>query len=213
MLSNTAVKWHVLGDGWPPSSNKWCDAFRDVCAVAGLAQLPHPVKYACSVWVVCFCFLVMAGPSGSTEVNKTMSFDKHASHPHAHALPGAVWFIRVNVIGVWKPPTRLNPFTGLHIHTQTHLCSCTPACALAAHSCKAWNYSCGWWHSLFFTKWLTLNTWLILHLLYPVCLFFGKHSVPSAAAPPPRCLRRGLIKTTFTCPLSSHACSLSMFSL
>lgn len=115
-----------------------------------LAQLPHPIKYACSVWVVCFCFLVMAGPSGSTEVNKTMSFDKHASHPHAHALPGAVWFIRVNVIGVWKPPTRLNPFTGLHIHTQTHLCSCTPACALAAHSCKAWNYSCGWWHSLFY---------------------------------------------------------------
>lgn len=173
MLSNSAAKWHVLGDGWPPWSNKWCDAFRDVCAVAELAQLPHPIKYACSVWVVCCCFLVMAGPSGSTEVNKTMSFDKHTSHPHARALPGAVWFFRVNVPGVWKPPMRLNPFTGLHILTQTHLCCCTPACALPAHSCKAWNYWCGWWHSLF--QQMTHTQHLVNSSLVVSCVpLFGK---------------------------------------
>lgn len=141
---------------------------RCVCAVAERAQLPHPVKYACSVWVAYFCFLVMPGLSGSSEVNKTVSFDKHPSHPRAHALPGAAWFIRVNVTGVWKPLTRLNPFTGLHIHTQTHLHSCTPACALPAHSCKAWNYSCWWWHSLFHQ--MTHTQHLVNSLLVVCCV-------------------------------------------
>ena len=54
------------------------------------AALLSRIKDACRVWVVCLCFLVMPGPSGSSQVNKSMSFDKHASHPHAHVLPGAV---------------------------------------------------------------------------------------------------------------------------
>lgn len=110
---------HVQRDGWPPWSNKRCDTFGDVCTVAELEQLPLPIKYACCVWVAYFCFLVMAGPYGSSEVNKTMSSDKCASRLHAHALPGVVWYISGNVTDVWKPLMRLNPFTGLHIHTQT----------------------------------------------------------------------------------------------
>lgn len=47
----------------------------------------------------------------------------------------------------WRDSTHLQAST--HTHTQTHLYSCTPACALPAHSCKAWNYSCWWWHSIF----------------------------------------------------------------
>ncbi len=89
------------------------------------AELLSPIKDACHVWVVCSCFLVMPGPSGSSQVNKSMSFDKHASHPHAHVLPGAGWFIRVNITDVWKPPMRPNPFIGMltdsmHTHARTH---------------------------------------------------------------------------------------------
>lgn len=53
------------------------------------AELLSPIKDACHVCVVCFCLLLMPGPSGSSQVNKSMSFDKHASHPRAYVLPGA----------------------------------------------------------------------------------------------------------------------------
>lgn len=52
------------------------------------AELLSPIKDACHVCVVCFCLLLMPGPSGSSQVNKSMSFDKHASHPRAYVLPG-----------------------------------------------------------------------------------------------------------------------------
>lgn len=58
--------------------------------VCSLAELLSPIKNACLVWVPCLCFAAAApGPTGSSRVNKRKSFDKHASHPRAHALPGA----------------------------------------------------------------------------------------------------------------------------
>lgn len=67
----------------PPGSNKRCGTSKTVCAAAELARLPHPIKNACHVWVECVCFLVPAGPPGSSEGSTSMSFDKNASHPRA----------------------------------------------------------------------------------------------------------------------------------
>lgn len=148
-VSNVAVKWHVQGDGWPPWSNKWCDAFRDVCvrAVAELAQLPHPIKYGCSVWAV-FLF------SGDVWALWIIRSKQDHEFWRTRVTPACTRPPRSGVIHqrsrCLKAPDETQPiYRPPRTHTQTHLCSCTPACTSPAHSCKAWNYSCGRWHSLF----------------------------------------------------------------
>lgn len=177
------------------------------------------IKIACSVCVMYLCFVLMPGRSGSSEVNKSMSFDKHVSHPHAHVLPGAVWFIRVNVTGVWKPLMRPNPFTGLLTntpHTQTRI----------NHPLfQTWKYpTCICWVShwdqslcgdiVFVPNWITPGTWLFYHML----VFFKSRCFGffSFSKSPHHChyFSRDLIKTTFTRLQSSHdslppLCSLS----
>lgn len=175
------------------------------------------IKIACSVCVMYLCFVVMAGHSGSSEVNKSMSFDKHVSHPHAHVLPGAVWFIRVNITGVWKPLMRPNPFTGLLTntpHTETRI----------NHPLfHTWKYpTCiccvsHWDQSLFLFPTesrlapgysLTCGTLLVF--------FFLSHTVFfSFSKSPHHChyFSRDLIKTTFTRLQSSHDSLLPLCSL
>lgn len=102
-----------------PLIKQMAHTFRDVRAVVQLAQLPHAIKYACSVWLVYFCFLVMAGPSGSSEVNKTMSFDKHTLQPHAHTLPGACDSSASTFLVFESPWRDATIYSPPHIHTRT----------------------------------------------------------------------------------------------
>lgn len=95
------------------------------CLPLCLPELLSPIKDACHVWMVCVCSLVMPGPSGSSQVNKRMSFDKYTSHPHAHVFQGAEWFIQVNIMDVWKPPMRPNPFILLN---PDCMCTYTKSC-------------------------------------------------------------------------------------
>lgn len=186
-----------------------------VCAVAELAQLPHPIKYACSVWAVCFFYSGEGWALWIIRSKQEHEFWRTRVTPACTRAPRSGVIHQSQRSWCLKAPdeTQTHLQASTYTHTQTHLCSCTPACTHYPPTPAKLETTRAGGDILFFAKWLTLNTWLILHLWYPVCLFFGRHSVPSATTPPPRCLCRGLIKTTFTRPLSSHDCSLSMFSL
>lgn len=182
----------------PLGSNKWCDTSRNVCAVAELAQLPHPIKNACHVWGEYFRFLVMAGPSGSSEVNTSMSFDKHASHPHAHThtprsgvIHHCYWWVHQ---GAHYPPTpvKLESTYMLLLRLTLEVIVAGAETLILpndSHSSPGYVFTCG-----------------------ILCASFSK-TFCSISPPPPRHFHRDLIKTTFTHSLSSHDCSLSMFTL
>lgn len=86
------------------------------------AELLSPIKDACHVCVVCFCLLLMPGPSGSSQVNKSMSFDKHASHPRAYVLPGAHDSSELTLLMFesprWDPASLISRLAdSIHTHT------------------------------------------------------------------------------------------------
>lgn len=87
------------------------------------AELLSPIKDACHVCVVCFCLLLMPGPSGSSQVNKSMSFDKHASHPRAYVLPGARDSSELTLLMFesprWDPASLISRLAD-SIHTQSY---------------------------------------------------------------------------------------------
>lgn len=90
------------------------------------AELLSPIKDACHVCVVCFCLPVMPGPSGSSQVNKSMSFDKHASHPRAYVLPGARDSSELTLLMFesprWDPASLISRLAdSAHIHTVSLL--------------------------------------------------------------------------------------------
>lgn len=88
------------------------------------AELLSPIKDACHVCVVCFCLLLMPGPSGSSQVNKSMSFDKHASHPRAYVLPGVRDSSELTLLMFesprWDPASLISRLAdSIHTHTLT----------------------------------------------------------------------------------------------
>lgn len=173
--------------------------------------------------MVCFCLPVMPGPSGSSQINKSMSFDKHASHPHAHVLPGAVWFIRVKVTDVWKAPDETQPLhepahrQHTHRHMHTRLCITCPlplpklesSLFVFAHAHTRSSRCFFRWQCVYHQPThtapgysITCGTPLISKLTDTQC------SPPPP--PPPHHSKHDLIKTTLTLLLSSHLCSLPL---
>lgn len=178
------------------------------------AELLSPIKDACHVWAV--CFLVMPGPSGSSQVNKSMSFDKHASHPHAHVLPGAVWFIRVNVTDVWKPPMRPSPFLGLladsirthkQMHTRVFLKLESTLLALADAHTRSSRRIC-WWQCVYHQPTHAQHMVIPTHVAPYLFKETKTHTHTQSFCPPRHHFKHDLIKTTLTRLLSSHLISL-----
>lgn len=159
-------------------------------------ELLSPIKDACHVCVVRFCLLLMPGPSGSSQVNKSMSFDKHASHPRAYVLPGARDSSELTLLMFesprWDPASLISRLAD-SIHTH----------ALTAHTGNSLFFLSFFFFlvTVFTASKHTHSTWLFHHMWHPACI--RTHS-RTQAAPPPCHFKLDLIKTTLTRLLSSH---------
>lgn len=161
------------------------------------AELLSPIKDACHVCVVCFCLLLMPGPSGSSQVNKSMSFDKHASHPRAYVLPGARDSSELTLLMFesprWDPASLISRLAD-SIHTHSY-CShreqplfffrlffpgdCVYCEQTHTHTAPGYSITCGTPHA-------------------------SEHTVAHKQLPLPCHFKLDLIKTTLTRLLSSH---------
>lgn len=140
------------------------------------AELLSPIKDACHVCVVCFCLLLMPGPSGSSQVNKSMSFDKHASHPRAYVLPGVRDSSELTLLMFESPrwdPASLISWLADSIHTHSY--------------CSHREQPLFFFSSFFFLVTVftaskhTHSTWLFHHMWNPACI--RTHSRTQAAPP------------------------------
>lgn len=160
------------------------------------AELLSPIKDACHVCVVCFCLLLMPGPSGSSQVNKSMSFDKHASHPRAYVLPGVRDSSELTLLMFesprWDPASLISRLAdSIHTHTLT---------AHTGNSLFFFFFFFSWWLCL-----LRANT----HTAPGYSITCGtphasEHTVAHKQPPLPCHFKLDLIKTTLTRLLSSH---------
>lgn len=160
------------------------------------AELLSPIKDACHVCMVCFCLLLMPGPSGSSQVNKSMSFDKHASHPRAYVLPGARDSSELTLLMFesprWDPASLISRLAD-SIHTHSY-CShreqplffllffpgdCVYCEQTHTHTAPGYSITCGTPHT-------------------------SEHTVAHKQLPLPCHFKLDLIKTTLTRLLSSH---------
>lgn len=162
------------------------------------AELLSPIKDACHVCVVCFCLLLMPGPSGSSQVNKSMSFDKHASHPRAYVLPGVRDSSELTLLMFesprWDPASLISRVAdSIHTHNLTaHTGNslffffffffpgdCVYCEQTHTHTAPGYSITCGTPHA-------------------------SEHTVAHKQPPLPCHFKLDLIKTTLTRLLSSH---------
>lgn len=141
------------------------------------AELLSPIKDACHVCVVCFCLLLMPEPSGSSQVNKSMSFDKHASHPRAYVLPGVRDSSELTLLMFesprWDPASLISRLAdSIHTHTLT---------AHTGNSLFFFFFFFSWWLCLLRANTHTHSTWLFHHMWNPACI--RTHSRTQAAPP------------------------------